>query len=151
REIEVLAWLGHPVDQAELKRLLGAETLAKQHKLLRLGQTDRQRKQARDAARDAEAYADLGKAELRVAARDDEITAQGELTPGAERVAVHRGADREWCLPDQPGHILDAVQPPRVFCLADRIVFLAQVVTGAERPSRPCEHAGADVVTPGPA
>jgi hypothetical protein len=62
---------------------------------------------------------------------------------------VHGGHDRERRLPDQPRHVLDPLQPPPVFRLADRILLLPQVVPGAERPARAGEDAGTHVVCSG--
>src|SRR5215472_14373615 len=113
-------------------RLLGAEPLAKEHQFLGPGHADRQREQPRDPAGDTQTNGDLWEAECGVRRRDDQITAQGELAPRAEGVAVHGRDDRERRLPDQAGHVLYAIQPPLVLGLAERLALLPQVVTCAE-------------------
>ena len=55
--------------------------------------------------------ADLGEAELGVLGGDHQVAGQRELAAGAERVAVDSGEHRAGEAADQPGDLLDGLEP----------------------------------------
>ena len=91
RGVEQLVVGDHPVDEAELVRVVGRDGVAGQVHLQRLGRAHepRQALSAAEAGDDPEV--DLGLAERRRVGGDADVAGHGELAPAPEREPVHRG------------------------------------------------------------